>query len=659
MKILLKTPIKMIDKSNNLSKSNISKNLRNLKLISNYSQKRKLPNEKINLKFRNSYKYDFNNIMNRTYRSTINKIKKSEPNYSTFYSKTTNYLDSDFLSPILYSPDKIKTEKLYTRIFSANTDYTDNRIRSSTTRFRNSRNNSSNRTKNFRKINLNDTYVDFNKDIYDKILKKKKKESLLHFVESNKLVRKQKIINYFLENKYKESKEKIEEKKKEVLIENNSKTRNLFLFKNYSYTADKYLEKLYIDKINKKQENEELKLKKLLLEDEIDKIKNKLNKIKAQLFKLISAKEIILFIIDIDIEKMKLSNESNIILLKKNLDEKIQSSYDQILSKYNKKIISKSMIQDFKKNNKLNKSFTKKQTFKKSYSNTKKFAKKNKSFIKMGTEMNFNINIPRRNEKKSLIIESKIDFSIFDNISDFKDKFKKLEMNIFGDLKYLFGKRLDVSNLQNRIEKPKIEEHEDNQESSKIMLLDYLKNKNKILNNQLETIKNIKYKEKKFNKILHKKLFNILLDINQNVSITKKIELNNIIHDLNKDSKYYNKKIHISKTLYIIKAIESTYLFYSLFIKRYRENIDNNKKYLNILSKMKKEKEVLNFKASKIKIENRKIEREKNIMKKSCKIYITSQMKYNMKLLIKNKKNKKMQPIEEKEDSFEQFITYS
>ena len=142
MKILLKTPIKMIDKSNNLSKSNISKNLRNLKLISNYSQKRKLPNEKINLKFRNSYKYDFNNIMNRTYRSTINKIKKSEPNYSTFYSKTTNYLDSDFLSPILYSPDKIKTEKLYTRIFSANTDYTDNRIRSSTTRFRNSRNNS-------------------------------------------------------------------------------------------------------------------------------------------------------------------------------------------------------------------------------------------------------------------------------------------------------------------------------------------------------------------------------------------------------------------------------------------------------------------------------------------------------------------------------------
>ena len=74
---------------------------------------------------------------------------------------------------------------------------------------------------------------------------------------------------------------------------------------------------------------------------------------------------------------------------------------------------------------------------------------------------------------------------------------------------------------------------------------------------------------------------------------------------------------------------------------------------------MKKEKEVLNFKASKIKIENRKIEREKNIMKKSCKIYITSQMKYNMKLLIKNKKNKKIQPIEEKEDSFEQFITYS
>ena len=74
MKIFLKSPVNMIDKSSNMSKSNISKNIRNLHLITDYSQKRKYTNEKVNLKFQNTYKYDFNNIMNRTYRRSKNKI---------------------------------------------------------------------------------------------------------------------------------------------------------------------------------------------------------------------------------------------------------------------------------------------------------------------------------------------------------------------------------------------------------------------------------------------------------------------------------------------------------------------------------------------------------------------------------------------------------
>ena len=90
MKIFLNEETKILDKSKNLSKNNLPKKLRNLKLITEYSQKRKYQNEKINLKFKNSYKYDINNIMNRTNRSKKNKIKKPERNYSSFYSKTTD-----------------------------------------------------------------------------------------------------------------------------------------------------------------------------------------------------------------------------------------------------------------------------------------------------------------------------------------------------------------------------------------------------------------------------------------------------------------------------------------------------------------------------------------------------------------------------------------
>ena len=125
------------------------------------------------------------------------------------------------------------------------------------------------------------------------------------------------------------------------------------------------------------------------------------------------------------------------------------------------------------------------------------------------------------------------------------------------------------------------------------------------------------------------------------------------------DMQNYSKKISISKTLYIIKSLESIYLFYHELIKRFRESKDNEKVYKKILEDYKEDKEKKAFIMAKNKIENEKIEKENKIIKKYSKIYITSQMKYNMKLFIKNKKNKtknKYRP--QKNDSFEQFLTY-
>ena len=194
MKSFLTEQMNFVDKSNNLSKNNLSKKLRNLKLITEYSQKTKYQNEKINLKFINSYKYDISNIRNRTKKSNKNKIKKPERNYSSFYSKTTNYFDSDLFPPNLNNQSKLKAKKLYTRIYSSNTNYTDNRIESSNIKSKRERNNSSYRTKNIRglKLDLNYSNMKFNNDTYNKSLKKKKKESLSFFLEKSKLVRKEK-----------------------------------------------------------------------------------------------------------------------------------------------------------------------------------------------------------------------------------------------------------------------------------------------------------------------------------------------------------------------------------------------------------------------------------------------------------------------------------
>ena len=133
MKSFLNEKIKMMNKSNNLSKSNLSKKIRNIRLINDYTQKRVNHNTKINLKLKNYYKYDFNNILNRKNTINRNRKKRTELSYSSFYSKTTNFFDSGIFSSNLNPPNKINTENLYKRIFSAKTNFTDDRIKSSAT----------------------------------------------------------------------------------------------------------------------------------------------------------------------------------------------------------------------------------------------------------------------------------------------------------------------------------------------------------------------------------------------------------------------------------------------------------------------------------------------------------------------------------------------
>ena len=662
MKSFLTEQIKMINKSNNFSKSNLTKKIRNIKLINDYSQKRVNHTHKINLKLKNCYKYDFNNILNRNYNSNKNRIKRTELSYSSFYSKTTNFLDSDIFSPNFNSPNKINTDKLYKRIFSAKTNFTDDRIKSSTTQKTQSGKitNNSNKRKNMNNLylKLKEKNIEFNKEYYEHALKKKKKENLYNFLKNSKLVRKEKFINNFLDNKLKYEKEMLEEKYNKIQITEHSNKRYLFLLKQYGFTFDKYLDKIFIKKYKESHLNDEYKEKILELENEIEKINKEINKEKNKLLKMIRIKELIHFVGCNEIKENKSRNISNLLLLKKNLEERINLTYDVILSKYNNKKISKSMIQNLKQNIELNKSSVRR-TSKRYHSKVTKSNNKNKNFIKIKTTNNIIPSIINKKKKQSLKIENECKNNTLENLDEFKESFNKFEIIILSDLEYFTKLIKEISYLKRNLYSNELKETENKQISQKINLLNFQKNKNKFLINQLNLIKNTYVKKININKKLYKKLYNILISINEENYFQEKLDLQNVFKNLNKDTREYYKHIKISKSLYIIKTLERIYLFHAEIKRRYFDDAKLKEFYLKRLSTYKKEKEELNFKKCKEKIEKHKKEKEKSILKKTSKIYVTSHMKYNMKLYIKKKKSKnKIMPMSKNEERFDEMLTY-
>ena len=666
MKNFLKEHKKIMNKSNNLSRNNLSKKIKNIKLITEYSQKTRNYNSKLNLKCVDFYKYDFNNILERRNKSGKAKIKKLEQNYSSFYSKTTNYLDSDFFAPNFNSPNKTNTNQLYNRIFSAKTNYSENRAKSTKSKFSKSSKfdiSFNKEYKGFLNFDIYDSNNLFNKNNYNNFLKKKKKASLSHFLENSKIIRKRKIIQYYLEDRYRNEKEIIEEKYNRINKINNSNSRNLYLIKQYGLLFDKYFEKLQVSKIKEKQENEIYKEKKIQLNIEIGKIMNRINNVKEKLFKLISIKEFLIFIKNQAVDKSKISNQTNIILLKNELDQNINSSYDEAMAKYNKnKInISKSMIQNMQKNIILNKSFQRRnsQQCKIHYDSKSK----NKSFLRKQTETNIKSNNNINSKKKSLILPEKINinkiFENIQNINDFKDVFNKFENVLLKNLNRLTDKKNELLILKKNLEYPESNKDDNILISSKNEILNYEKKRHKMLTNKLNSIK-YKFSEKEnINKSLYKKLFNILSGINRKVSIKKKFELSKIFQNLKIDTKDFVKKMHMSKNLYMIKSIESITLFYKEFLKRFLDKEENREIYKLVYKKFRKEKEVINFQIMREKLNNKKIEKENLILKESNKIRIIYPKKYIIKLNMKRKKNKTNIRIKnENNNSFEQLITY-
>ena len=486
------------------------------------------------------------------------------------------------------------------------------------------------------------------------------------------IVRKEKIINNFLENKYKYEKELMQEKFNKIRLRTDSSTKNMYLINQFDIAYNKYLYKLLIEKIEERQKNEKLKENKIKLYNEVEKLKKNVNKIKTKLYNLINIKEFIFFVKNRGMSKIRNENKSNIILLKQNMEEKIKLTYEEILSKYNKKKISKSVIKDFKAdNNNLNKFVRQplKKLSVKKYDSRNKNNNSNKNYYRSYSRMKTEYNIPKNTlnkinkiskpKKQSLIIENKMNINNYESVDEFKDNFNKLENIILNDLDYYTEKRREISNLKNGISFEKYEENDSKLIESKIGIIEYLKKRNRMLKNQIHLIKNNFSKKQNINRKIHKKLYNILKDINKDDSTSKKLDLQNVFYYLNMDINDYYKKIHISKTLYIVKAIEKSYLFYREMLKRKLEDKNIMKIYKNIIAKDKKEKEGMKYKLLREKHENEKIQLENKLLEKYKKICLTSHMKYNIQLYKKKKHKNKFQITNKRNDSFEQLLTYN
>ena len=114
---------------------------------------------------------------------------------------------------------------------------------------------------------LQNQYIELNND-FEIIQKNASKIRTIAFLDESELSSHQRLIKSRICNL-----KLLEEKYNNIEMMSNSNTRNLYLMKQFNFAYDKYLNKLFIQRIKERQMNERFKEKKLELEIDINKLK--------------------------------------------------------------------------------------------------------------------------------------------------------------------------------------------------------------------------------------------------------------------------------------------------------------------------------------------------------------------------------------------------
>ena len=271
MKKYLEYYYKTMTKSNNLSKNDITKKINNIKLIkTQYNNKEIIKNRNKNsyiklLNFRkknltctnlNDYDYNYRDITERKIKNPLIKLKKDlilNTSYSSFISKNSKSkkLNSQLLITGLNSAKKSKNK--IKDIIS----YSD--IKTRTNSSKNEKTNNLNNDSLFIKTEImmypKNTKIymkDFYYDIYNT---ENLKEDVVAFLEKTRIIRKEKIKNFILDNIYYSKKSIYEEQFKLIQIQKDEYFKNLFFLNIFEKSLNRYL--AHLEK-EKNKENKKL-----------------------------------------------------------------------------------------------------------------------------------------------------------------------------------------------------------------------------------------------------------------------------------------------------------------------------------------------------------------------------------------------------------------
>ena len=640
----------------NLSRKNLIKKISNIKteytqifsnLYKNKNINKKNPNlHKKNLTYVNIYDYNYNyiNISERKIKNPLIKLKQdllNDTDYSSFISKKHKNINSGILITGLNTTKKSVEKEKYINYFSPPKKNNKNIINDYYD-YKKAKTSSKILKSNIKDYNT--SLIHFNKDKYNFPLNNEENPS--DFREKTRIIRREKIRRYTLEDKIYCMREDRKEKFNIIKITKDEYFKNLDLFHKYLKSYDKFL--IYLENEISKETRIDfnLQFQKDELKKEINNLQNKkesleYDKIKYQNIRkfLISAKYGYEAIKKKDIKKEDIS-----IFITEENDDNYSKTEKKLKIVKNKNII-KTVNLDNKKN--FLKHYTKNNISINEKGEKLKIKKSN------STELFINdIKIYQREQDKNLLknIFSNFENSIINSIYSFNDKRKNI---------YNLKKNLSIAKSFKEGEY-----YYDNMKiSSKVMKLFFLKKENIDMKLKYNSIKKVYALNEDFKNNLEKKIYNLLFNLNKQINIQEILCIKNLFILLKLKKDEFFDKMKINKVIYMIKIIELISSYFINLKNKYCNDSFLKNQYDIILNKVEREKYLRMMKLNKDLLKKKSEQKKIELIKKTNEVRFFSYKKYNHKYN-KNNKQRYIKTLINKKDIssanyYEQWLTYT
>ena len=664
MKKYLEEYYKTMKKSNNLSKKDITKKINNIKLIKTQFNNKELNNNrnknstnkllnlrKKNLTCTNLYDYDYNyrDITERKIKNPLIKLKKDlmlNTSYSSFISKNSKSKNSQLLITGLDSVKKAKNK--IKDIIS----YSD--IKTRTNSSKNEKTNNINNNSLFIKTDImmypksTKIYMkDFYYDIYNT---ENLKEDVPAFLEKTRIMRKEKFKHFILDNIYYSKKSIYEEQFKLIQIQKDEYFKNLNCLNIFEKSLNRYLGHLEKEKNKENQKLIQLNKRKKNLTAINYKLQKQINKLNFEITKYQNIKK---FLISAkygsDAINNKEKNNELSLFLTETSNIKVENNKKELFSE---SIIPKLTMTEKSKTNKL---FLRQNTINLKDINKLNFNQKDNNSIKKEKKIR-KIYSTSITKNKSPRLDNDYEFNLFTNF----------ENSIINSIYCLNEQRKSINELNIKLSQTKNDfesEYVNNHItiSNKKMKLYILELENKDLKSKYESIRKNTLLKESFKNNLEKKIYNILLNFNEEINLEEKLGIRDLFQFLKLKSDEFFEKKNIGKLIYMIKIIELIDSFLNNIKDTYMRDPKLKEKYESAVNFVEKDKYLRKIKINREQLQKNLERRKLNIIKKSNQTRFFSYKKYDVKYhqnnkshFIKKENNKNISII-----NYEEWLTYN